>query len=886
MASLSPLEVNNSYSRTRPDGMAVGKLMRQEMFHNVSHRGMGPLTSQNLKQIQDIFRMHLINMAEINWTDLSSFDFSEEQRLLQLIIEELQKGNAARYVKKIGEDPNLSLHQKRKIIGEICFLAQHAPQSLKKALKADPVLMREAIEDLVYKEYSLMDKQIEQYKNDQSFFNLQDPQISIHNLISRTIARFIFTKKGRLNLGLIETLQQHFLSKYLESEHIEGMILTLSQIDATWQKDIDRITKPILPDGPSSDLIRAELLLSPEEPIKDLHTKWVVISALLNQYGPRSIGDACAVAWEIGKPKLYFNQALSDYTQLIHAGALVRTVEGKSIHFYYKPTLYTPDLYHTFVLTAEGLFNKRPIWECPSIKRGCLQLGINNPAKYKDRMLSILLQGQKMLVIQTTAKEIITAFAQAVKREALLPQALYSFDATSHRLLAACESAFASFSETRGDDWIRDRFDQSIRKTVQPFWEEYKLNKPLTEVTLIRQMQKEFMAALQGRVHYIYNEALVPPFPHPYQITEKGFELYERLVGGWFNWADMGKRIETPEHMQGLLLRVVSVAKQALQEKYPADKQPIQQCADRLEEFLQGYHFMNKCMRSYHQDNQMVTDPSEWYRKLEHTPMTDREGRGDFDIEVVDNSLLFIPPVQKILYKTPYELISYILKFVYSQEDIYHFCERDLGLQELDRIKDSSSSFNLALNNWDFIEFLESEKEPEEWLEGKLIVPGRALADQLIDHEIKKKIGDQFEQQILMDHNEFSASLFRNFVNQISAKEYTLSDYAEILTGIALELTNVPEEELDDMELTYDFLLLKALPPDMLDTIRHGAILFAQLQGSEEEMKIQYCVFYNLRTKKVGIGSIEEDKTDLVPMGETLWIDNQSEDSDTPTYRS
>ena len=120
---------------------------------------------------------------------------------------------------------------------------------------------------------------------------------------------------------------------------------------------------------------------------------------------------------------------------------------------------------------------------------------------------------------------------------------------------------------------------------------------------------------------------------------------------------------------------------------------------------------------------------------------------------------------------------------------------------------------------------------------------------------------------------------FQGIVSQIPSNVSVQSYAQNLLDGINNYLGS-DANQANEVAIALDTFLLQSLPAQDLAQIQQSTIRFAFTNWNDGTKDIYFCAYFNPRTEQVGFGSIDEDKTNLRPMDEQAWVNNQQWDVD------
>lgn len=569
------------------------------------------------------------------------------------------------------------------------------------------------------------------------------------------------------------------------------------------------------------DSLLVQALFSTET-ITDRHAKVAVLAALLAPYNQGPVGDCFAIAEAIRDHEEYYRHAAEDYRSLIMNGYVERPVDNSSDYFFYLPNLADGDLDQNIALNF-------PLFDAPGFAAARTLMGEDSIDHLEDAVLHAL-AGQDAV----TPAQVIQAMAQVIASsgsgksvDALAAIGEYGFSSlTNNPILRACEAAFAAMAEDRPADSTRSNVNSALKQTLQAFLSD-----------------AHFYDTFNNTYHFVYNLNIpLAQVSDDGSSTDGGFQLYKRSVRN----TEMGTRVATPQDFRQLVLDALKTAD--IHEK-------------SLLGFVNSDAFLQRVLWNYDPDNKKEPDPLHNYTKLSRTPMQSCDGDNNYEVDGIDTGTTFDSSVQTY---TPN-----------SSKDLLTWC---LGLAktapaELVPMDTPQHAFNFAPANPDLAAFLKSCTPADRWIQSTLVTPGMRVAAMGVSPSTQSAV----IQALLADGLPESSDL-HTLAASLSNQKLNVTVFAQkLLQGLQRIYSS---DDPNQLAVALDGALIQSLPADQQTILQRSAVRFALTNWNEGIEDIYFCAFFNPRTQSISFGNMLEDKTQLTPMDETAWVNQQQWDVD------
>ncbi|MGC2594862.1 MAG: hypothetical protein WA347_01100 [Rhabdochlamydiaceae bacterium] len=503
-------------------------------------------------------------------------------------------------------------------------------------------------------------------------FDLQEPDMLLYIEKPKEIAKVLLTSQGQLNLGMVSTVIEKFLSSgESRSGYEQGICNVLTQMDGSWQKWIDAIQPPVNGRIASNEFIRADLGLPMGHPITKLHCQQVVLGGLLSQPCQPDVADSFAVQWAIKKQNEFLLNSIEDYSALIHNGCLTRDVNGVPDHFFFKTTLADKSLSGYFTLHSNGKteeFNDSSVWDCPNLIEAGEQMGITN---LQREVMKLLVDTDSQTI---SWDELIEKLARSSANhhhsaDELHMLGRYGFSLSDNRLLRAWETSLAAVSQDRSGDYLRDSVNSCVMNVLGPVFANSMNKASSYQKTLVEELKAVFHKTFNNSFRLAYNGS-IPSSDG--SSSSGGFELYSRDVE---DLTSMGVRIAKPEEFKLLVFNTLDQAVSAERGKVSSkkDRAVLASVSDALKLCMHGKDFTRNILWAYDNGNRNVADPVSEYNDLERTPMQSLNGNNPWERIPINTGKDFTPDVRTIRPKDPADLLQWLLSLAKWKVSTDHF---------------------------------------------------------------------------------------------------------------------------------------------------------------------------------------------------------------------
>lgn len=694
------------------------------------------------------------------------------------------------------------------------------------------------------------------YKQSQQKAGLQDPDLAYAMRKSLVLAELLIDSTGKLNVSLCNHAKQYFVP--LEPNKYEVNISNvLDQLDDSWQPFFEMVTKPHDPHNVANLVLRGLFGLRPGDTITDRHAKIAVLAAMFAPFNQGPVEDCFAFADLIRDHNLYYRHSAADYAAIVQSGYLTRLVGSQMDNFFFLPNIADDDREKMVTIDASGKIagSNMPVFSTPGIAAACNLMGGNRVPNLAAQALKALLHGSAKPV-QVTAGQVIHACAKVIaaqtkeNEDALRMQGEYGFSSlTNNPVLRGTECAFAAMAEDRPDDSTRSNVNNCVMQALQSTWDAIGMSQQAIDFRTV------FANNFNASYRLVYNADIsLTQVSSDKNSSDGGFQLYKRLSNMSIV---MGVPVETPEDFGKLVLDAIALTASQL-----GGTEDIQAIAACLSNAVQNGTFLRDALWSYDEANQQESDPVGNYQKLARTPMQSCDGDNPYEVDDTDAMFedyvhVYTPSNTQDLLKWCLDMSRQVSPGLYPMNSPQH-------------------AFNYAPGNPDIAAFVQNGLASDRWIKQTLIIPGMKIAVRQIDTKTRTALSNAV---LNIVSNAIDRTAFYRMVAKLNAKPMSTQTYAQgLVDGINRLIGD--DSQAGQVAIIVDSVLLQVLPLQDFNMLEKTSIRFAFTNWNDGTKDIYFCAFFNPRTQKVSFGSIDEDKSNLQPMDEQAWVNEQQWDVD------
>ncbi len=696
---------------------------------------------------------------------------------------------------------------------------------------------------------------------------LQEKDSILRNEKLKLIAKCLINSQGKLNLGLITSIESLFFINYPREPYADNLFFALDTMDPFWQECLDVIALNLHPY--INDVICADQKVKSDQFTVRVVRQEVLYSVLSQLSYGMSINQYAA-SWAIKKPQEYIKRIFDDYNSLLQDGCLIRMENGSPERFFFKKTLADKSK-NTLKLAEDGLVleytdikdkadlrSGLSFYECQPLINAAWMMGIDLKTRKSD-ILKLLFPAphdpkapsEKSLsweqLIEVIAGLDLSASDQIEERKSL---GKYAFSLSVCRLLQARESALAVMWENRSGDSIRKKLETTVMDIFKMTFDDYQLGMPVYQKVLVEEIKRIFVQTLQDSSRFIYN------------ASTGSFELFQREV------VDV-RRITTPEEFRKFIFEVIDKTKHCAFEKAKdsfRERGAIQAVVEGMRITARRSDFMNSVLEAHDSLNMKTSDVLANYSKLLRTPMSHKPEKSFLEL---DPGVDFIPDARTILHNDPRGLLKWMLDLARWK----------MAVGTLMHKFNIRQTISIDLSNEEFQSFIKGNLSSDEWIGRMLIKPGLDVSNSFIEEETI----ELFENNIYV----FNARIFskipvsvlqelQELFKDLNKQRMTVSQYCQRVSAGLISIFRMDDQQKQVMSFVLDSILIEHLPPQQKNVILNGAVRFAKYEGKIrkgllEGKKGYFCFYFSPILQQIRLGILFDGRKVLRPMDEYSW---------------
>lgn len=708
---------------------------------------------------------------------------------------------------------------------------------------------------------------------------LQDPEVALHTRIPIEIGKALLTKIGTINVGIIDSLSDIFLSH--ENQQINYEInlshaLTLLQHSPRLRAKFEKISIPNSTKNPSNSIIRATLGLSATEEISSLDARLTVLIAILShlrQGGDRSC-FAVSLAIEILSSHLGF--CFKDLRQLLEEGKLTRRVKGVKKDIPFVKRISDENLHKEIAFNVKGKVIvkgqvRAPLWEAPGLIAACQAIGVVDP---KETILAVIKklpplenkQSYKMEIRKLIAKICKQSSSNPSNLDALFNQACFAFSSqTTQPLLKVWENAIANMAEAEEGSMIKTAILEAILDALQ--FRLGELSIPPSPV-----LQRFFLSIqklLYERIHLQYDPTIGAPVAGN-QAIEGGFVLYNG-----------NKRIDKEESFRLFLSDILNNASSFVRSGISSDTQneQLNQAIEILIPYLNSTEFMVSLLARYHPSNklaisQLTQGHALNYNLLHYTPWLTQTGNDSKAL--LKTYLESEKPIhsEKFIISGAEEALINIIEICKQMSDQ----EKELYLNNPNKLKPlcilGKHRLPFMAGNPSLSSAWQQDCSTKKWMKKYVLNPGKQIAESIIEKETQNKL-IQYLKKILS--HELSDETIRIILDHVQTIEdgLTIKQYRTRLLKICLGVQPLPRTLAERLARQIDTALCDSLTPEFKKKLENSAVHFADTNWCNGIQDLHFCFAVNPGTGKLELWEAQSNGSHLTALDQNYWLFNQ-----------
>lgn len=701
--------------------------------------------------------------------------------------------------------------------------------------------------------------QLSQYTTLQKALNIQNIDLAYATKKTLIMADLLITSDGMLNVSAARSIKEAFIPTNPQA-YEEDMKRVLNQLDNSWKSFFANVKAPQSSNKLCCLVLRALFSLKPDQEITDRHARVALLASMLSPYNQGPVGDCFAVADVIRNHEENYRHAAADYASIIMQGFIERQIDNDKDCFFFLPSLADDDRQASFYLNSDGTFSNTnySLFDAPGFAAARDLMGCGDISNLTSSVMQELTSNETVKSIESTPSEVIRAIAKVVAdstsaatTDNLISIGNYAFSClTNNPILRATEAIFSSMAEDRPNDSVRKNINNCIGNALANTWEKSQ------RIQGVAEFQKAFSVIFNNSYRLVYNlDIALTKVSSDGSSHSGGFELYERVPG---NKALLGKKITTPQEFRQLILNALATTVEQL-----GSTPKTLVLANTLASVINHDSFLKEALWAYDEDNKKESNPVKNYQKLVRTPMQNCDGDNPFEVTTIDTGICYDNRIQFFTPKNAMDLICWCFKMA------------KVASVDIAPMDNPLHAFNFMPKDPDLAAFVKSRASAAKWLQKMLVSPGMLVSRQKIDPIVREAIASSMEAELKeIIHN----SDYKKLVQTLAKKELSVQGYTQQLLDGINKLFKSDQAQAYQIALALDKILIRCLSEEAREILSQSAIRFAFTNWSEGTKDIYFCVFFNPRSEQIAFGSMFEDKTNLQPMDENEWVNNQEWD--------
>lgn len=741
------------------------------------------------------------------------------------------------------------------IIGEIIFLLDRNPNKFFEVIQFENRdLAIEALDKEMEKKIHKLKGKLHLFYENHVKTGIQNAPICLQNYLCFEIANLLFTKKGRINFGIVPIIFASILSNQFPLLNYEYRIfytLLLLENSVDFRRKIIELKLPTSPQSLSLSIIRIQVQKKRNEIITKRENRLTALTALMSHLRQGSVGSCFATQMANILLSSHLNQCIEDFSSILKSSKLTRTVGIIKKDFPFLLRIGDNDTSKSFFVHKEGkIFEKEGfLWECPGIISACNVLEIDDPkitilyvleklnVEESQPLLEICID--KLLLLLTEHQVEQNIFTEILKMK-YFSLAQFAFESqTRNGLLTAWENSLAEMAEGKEKSMIRPAVLNSISR---PFYRKIKFSivKSLEDKQKIYSYFKLFYKNINDRLHLHYDPKISKNSELCKDTTEGGYIIYDKKKENINKWI----RIDSPYQFSEFVKSVFSDTFSEFINTFSQiqDIQP-QDYFEELLQFLGSKEYQNETMVTYYPSYLSEKDLIERWEEFRYTPWRTLSGNFSEKVREVYMEDETLPTVLSLNPAKAKNLLNKLINF---------FC--NLSMQEQNAFRKNSHkkipvisqqhAFSLILGHPSFLNIIDSNLDFNKWYERKY----RSIINKL--NEIYVSLETQF--------------YLINFISEkISIEDYiSINRYshAELRNELVkcIKKSTLSEKEIYDLILKVDKEIFEKIPSSIKDSITKVAVHFADTNWRHLS-DIHFCCTINPCTNKFSILQINDD---------------------------
>lgn len=766
-----------------------------------------------------------------------------------------------------------SIDDAKQVLGKLIYFIDRYPNKSFKILQEGNVerivhRLNDEFEQVLFDLVSKLNNHYRAHSN----AKLQSAHVATHTKIPLKIAEMLVTNRNTINVGIIDHLEEIFLSNphsLLNHEISLSYALKLLQKSPKMRAMIENIHAPEHPDMESNDVVRASLGLDHDIEVTDRHAMIATLTALLSHLRQSDDISCFAISLAIEILSSHLGYCVRDLSQLLENNVLIRQFKGISEDICFSLVISDNDLDIEIRRLPDGkIDNLLILSESPGIQAACRAIGILKPGLALIKINETLTQATGSLAIfkvrnlleELARYQVSDRQEKELKFETLFQRACFAFSSQTHQpLLKVWENAIANMAETREGGMIKAAIWQAIVYAFSYQLTELKLT-PSKEIGLFF---ADLKALFEKMAYLKFSPMLNVSFESISLGKEGGFVLH------------VGQHpIVSPTKFQKIVKKLV---KQVSSERSgsPEKIKTYEDLEKIFLAFVESDVFLNTVLLRYDKSNRIYKHPLNHVRYLTRTPWVTKIGNRSKTVLDVYLEKKITRKEECLLTETPEERLIKIIEMAKSmsaeEKRAYLRNPHKLAQFSIPGLHTSS----LMLGHPSLMAAWSVDTPVDEWVKNSVLIPGQDIATSIITPDTRQAVMMKLKMEILPQH-ELEAAKIETLLNEETRIPQGLSiqSYREHLLGI-LTSVHSSAKVVAKIMLKFDSAICHYLPRELKEKLATSAVRFADSNWSKNTVDVHFCFLVNPGTGQLEIWETYDDGSKFIALDQKHWLIKQ-----------
>lgn len=776
------------------------------------------------------------------------------------------------------------INDTKQILGQFIYLLNQDPNIALTALNDPYEMILYNIKDTFSNLIPQICERLQNHYSAHYATQLQNPEVTLHMRIPIEIGRALLTDIGTINIGIIDSLCNIFLSP--DNNPINHDInlmhaLTLLQRSPKLRAEFEKISSPNSLQNPSNSVIREVLELSPTEEIGPLDGRLTALIAILSHLRQGGDRSCFAVSLAIEILSSHLGNCFKDLRQLLEEGKLTRRIGKTKKDIPFVKRINDKDLHKVITFNQNGELiikdqKEAHLWEAPGLISVCRSIGITDPKSTLLAVIQSLPQPEEGKPYTIEIKRLIAKICdqrrlispEFTDPDQLYNQAYFAFSSqTTQPLLKVWENSIANMAEAEEGSMIKTAILESILDSLQ-----FKLGELSIPPSLLLQ---RFLLCTQQLLHQGIQLQYDPTVQrltegNPSQ-KEGGFVLYHKK-----------ERIENVNSFRSFVQNILQDANQLLLRRVSLSEietTELRKILHLLSSHLDSEEFITYLLARYHPSNHMAVSQSSHthpldYNLLRFTPWLTQTGNDS-------KALLKIylesdTPIQseKFIASGAEETLTKIIDMCKHMSEE----EKRLYLNNPNKLKPlcilGKHRLPFMAGNASLSSAWTQDCSTQTWIENIVINPGKRIANTIIDNQSKQNFINHLEN---IPHSELTDEMIRHLFNQIEniQEELNIKEYRNKVLELYFKERSFSKDTAEELTRHIDTALCNSLIPELKNILEQTAVHFADTNWCEGIQDLHLCFAVNPGNGQLELWEVQSNGSHLRALDQNYWLYNQ-----------